>query len=48
MSSVAATTAGVYKQDENSSVNVRGSRSATDYYVDGMKVRGGLGVPQGD
>ena len=48
VSSVAATTAGVYKQDENSSVNVRGSRSdATDYYVDGMKVRGGLGVPQG-
>ena len=47
VSSVAATTAGVYKQDENSSVNVRGSRSdATDYYVDGMKVRGGLGVPQ--
>ena len=43
VSSVAATTAGVYKQDENSSVNVRGSRSdATDYYVDGMKVRGGL------
>ena len=34
---------------KNSSVNVRGgSRSdATDYYVDGMKVRGGLGVPQG-
>ena len=48
VSSVAATTAGVYKQDENSSINVRGSRSdATDYYVDGMKVRGGLGVPQG-
>ena len=38
VSSVAATTAGVYKQDENSSVNVRGSRSdATDYYVDGIK-----------
>ena len=48
VSSVAATTAGVYKQDENSSVNVRGSRSdATDYYVDGMKVRGGLGAPRG-
>ena len=48
VSSVAATTAGVYKQDENSAINVRGSRAdATDYYVDGMKVRGSLGVPQG-
>ena len=47
VSSVAATTAGVYKSDENSSINVKGSRSdATDYYVDGMKVRGGLGLPQ--
>lgn len=47
VSSVAATTAGVYKSDENSSINVKGSRSdATDYYVDGMKVRGDLGLPQ--
>ena len=33
--------------DEGSSVNVRGSRSeATDYYVDGVKVRGSLALPQ--
>ena len=47
VSSVAATTGGVYKQDENSAVNVRGSRdNATDYYVDGMLVRGNLGLAQ--
>ena len=47
VTSVAATAAGVYQADEGSSVNVRGSRSeATDYYVDGVKVRGSLALPQ--
>ena len=47
VTSVAATAAGVYQSDEGSSVNVRGSRSeATDYYVDGIKVRGSLALPQ--
>jgi outer membrane receptor protein involved in Fe transport len=47
VTSIVATTAGVYKQDENSGMNVRGSRDGSMvYYVDGMKVRGGLGVPQ--
>ena len=47
VTSVAATAAGVYQSDEGSSVNVRGSRSeATDYYVDGVKVRGSLALPQ--
>ena len=47
VASVAATAAGVYQADENSSINVRGSRSeATDYYVDGIKVRGSLALPQ--
>ena len=46
VSSVAATTAGIYQRDEGDDVNVRGSRSdATEYYVDGIKVRGNLGVP---
>ena len=47
VTSVAATAAGVYQSDEGSSVNVRGSRSeAVDYYVDGVKVRGSLALPQ--
>ena len=46
ISSVAASTAGIYQRDEGDGVNVRGSRSdATEYYVDGIKVRGNLGVP---
>ncbi|MBC8265843.1 MAG: carboxypeptidase regulatory-like domain-containing protein [Flavobacteriales bacterium] len=47
VASVAATTAGIYQKDEGEELNVRGSRSdATDYYIDGIKVRGTLGVPQ--
>ena len=46
VASVAATTAGIYQRDEGDGVNVRGSRSdATEYYIDGIKVRGALGVP---
>ena len=46
ISSVAATTAGIYQKDEGEGVNVRGSRSdATEYYIDGIKVRGAMGVP---
>jgi outer membrane receptor protein involved in Fe transport len=46
IASVAASTAGIYQRDEGDGVNVRGSRSdATEYYVDGIKVRGSLGVP---
>ena len=37
---------GIYQQDEGDAVNMRGSRSdATEYYIDGIKVRGALGVP---
>ena len=47
INSVAATTAGVYQADEGAALNVRGGRSAsTIYFVDGVKVVGGLGVPQ--
>ena len=46
VSSVAATTAGIYQRDEGDGVNIRGSRGdATEYYIDGIKVRGSLGVP---
>ena len=46
VASVAASTAGIYQRDEGDGVNVRGSRSdATEYYVDGIKVRGSMGVP---
>ena len=47
INSVAATTAGVYQADEGSGLNVRGGRSnSTIYFVDGVKVIGGLGIPQ--
>ncbi len=46
VSSIASTTAGVYQKDEGGDLNVKGSRSeATDYYVDGIKVRGSTAVP---
>ncbi len=45
--SVAATTAGVFQADEGADINVRGGRTnATTYFVDGVKVLGGMGVPQ--
>jgi Carboxypeptidase regulatory-like domain/TonB-dependent Receptor Plug Domain len=47
VNSVAATTAGVYQQDEGGDLNVRGARSnGTLYFVDGQKVIGSSGVPQ--
>ena len=46
INSMAAATAGIYQKDEGDAVNVRGSRTdATEYYVDGIKVRGSMGVP---
>jgi hypothetical protein len=48
VNSVAATTAGVYQSDEGGSLQVRGGRDgATTYFIDGIKVVGGLsGLPQ--
>jgi hypothetical protein len=47
ISSVAATTAGIYQQDEGGTLNVRGARTdGTAYYVDGQKVIGSTNVPQ--
>ena len=46
INSVAATTAGIYQRDEGDDLNIRGSRdNASEYYIDGIKVRGELGVP---
>ena len=48
INSVAATTAGVYQQDVGSSLNMRGARAeGTSYYIDGQKVIGTTGIPQG-
>lgn len=45
VNSIAAQSAGVYQRDEGDALNIRGSRSdATAYYVDGIKVRGGVGI----
>ncbi len=47
INSVAAQTAGVFQADEGSALNIRGGRSNnTTYFVDGVKVIGGNGVPQ--
>jgi outer membrane cobalamin receptor len=44
---LAATTAGVYQEEEGGSLNVRGSRSdATQYIVDGIKVIGPFSLPK--
>jgi hypothetical protein len=47
VNSVAATTAGVYQQDEGGALNVRGARSeGTSYYVDGQKIIGSTAITQ--
>lgn len=46
VNSIAAQTAGVFQQKEGSSINVKGSRGdATDFYIDGIKVRGTNTLP---
>ncbi|MCZ2276525.1 MAG: TonB-dependent receptor [Bacteroidia bacterium] len=47
VTAIAATSAGIVQTDENKAINVRGSRSdATDFIVDGIRVRGALRLPQ--
>jgi hypothetical protein len=47
INSVAATTAGIYQQDEGGALNVRGQRSSgTTYFIDGVRVTGSAGVAQ--
>jgi len=45
--SVAATAAGVFQKDEGDDLNIRGQRSeSTDYYIDGVRIRGSKKLPQ--
>lgn len=47
VNSIASTSAGVYQSDEGGSINIKGSRSnATEYFIDGVRVRGSAAVPQ--
>ncbi|MFZ7114667.1 MAG: TonB-dependent receptor domain-containing protein [Bacteroidota bacterium] len=47
VNSLASAGTGVFQKDEGGALNIRGSRSdGTAYYVDGIKVRGGVGLPQ--
>ncbi|HRI27015.1 MAG TPA: carboxypeptidase-like regulatory domain-containing protein [Chitinophagales bacterium] len=46
VASIASQTAGVFQSDEGGSLNVKGQRSeSTDYYIDGIKVRGSSAIP---
>ncbi len=48
INALAATTAGLASADEGEAITVRGSRSdATDYYIDGIRVRGSL-IPESE
>jgi len=47
VNSLASAGAGVFQKEEGGALNIRGSRSdGTAYYVDGIKVRGGVGLSQ--
>ncbi len=46
VNSIAGNAAGVFQADEGGALNVKGSRdNATDYYIDGVKVRGTSALP---
>lgn len=46
-SEIATTVGGVYQSPGGGELNIRGSRgNATDYYIDGIKVRGSANLPQ--
>ncbi|MBT5425716.1 MAG: TonB-dependent receptor plug domain-containing protein [Bacteroidetes bacterium] len=44
--SVASTVAGVSSRDGNGVGNIRGARGGNIYFVDGVRVRGGLSIPK--
>lgn len=47
VASVASQAAGVYQKDEGGGVNIKGSReNGTDYYIDGIRIRGSANLPQ--
>ena len=46
INSIATTIADVYQQDEGDLLSIKGSRfNATSYIVDGVRVRGVIGIP---
>ena len=46
INSIAATIAAIYQQDEGDLLSIKGSRfNATSYIVDGIRVRGVIGIP---
>jgi hypothetical protein len=46
INAISSTTAGVYQEDENKGLNIKGSREeATEYYIDGIRVRGSTNLP---
>ena len=46
INAIATTIAAVYQQDEGDLLNIKGSRfNATSYIVDGIRVRGVIGIP---
>ncbi len=46
VNSIAAVSAGVFQADEGGAINMRGGRSdATEYFVDGIRVRGSTNLP---
>lgn len=46
VNTLAATSAGVFQSDEGGALSIRGGRSdATEYFVDGIRVRGSSAVP---
>ena len=48
ITNIAAQSAGVYAADDGQAPSIRGARTnATIYFIDGVKVRGTLGLPQG-
>ena len=46
LNSIATTIAAIYQQDEGDLLSIKGSRfNATSYIVDGIRVRGVIGIP---
>ena len=46
INAIATTIAAVYQQDEGDLLSIKGSRfNATSYIVDGIRVRGAIGIP---
>lgn len=46
VNAMASTAGGVYQEDENKGLNIKGAREeATEYYIDGIRVRGSTNLP---